>query len=322
MTSVLIRAALFIALLPAQAFAIGSANPCSADVSGKVASAECKLVLTPDGYIKDSQNGKQLFAEPLENSTMVSSALYRVDDSYVIESTSSSSSRNVDWIFFNYDGKSVAAATKVMSLERNVLPDRSQWVGWECRSKQPKPLNPQMSAMAGAVNGLCGENADKLKNSSSDPVFNSNTDFVRKIDGLKVDVNVFGGSNVGSALYLFYFSDTPDFRKMLCFSGCEIRDREDIRFTGRIGPAAWISMKLALNPSGTNGYYYYNKYRKKIALTGVFDPQQSLSLDERGGENGAISASFKGSGSADAQHGQWESKAGTRLPFFLLRDGF
>lgn len=43
--------------------------------------------------------------------------------------------------------------------------------------------------------------------------------------------------------------------------------RNEVRLTDRIGPAAWISMNLALKPYAACGCYFYNKYRKKIALT-------------------------------------------------------
>jgi len=297
-----------------------TAISCAADSTGRASSKNCLLTLTNDGFVKDTNSGKKFFDEPVDNSTMQSTALYRIGKNYLLTTDSYSSSKNSQWLIMSYDGRLVTAS-QLISVERDIQPHSAKWVGWECRTSEPKPLTAASPPLASAASALCGTDMKEINNNATPHDFSEKDAFVKKLNGLRLTMNVYGDPTYHSSSYLFYGSDVPDFTRMLCFSNCAT-GKNETRFIGDIGSGNWIDMTLTGQADSLSGVYYYLKYRNPIFVSGSLNEEGMMLLNEYGSKKDISDAVFTGSGTPDALKGLWKSSTGKTFPFILLRSGF
>ncbi|MFW6036139.1 MAG: hypothetical protein ACOCRZ_07785 [Halothermotrichaceae bacterium] len=89
-------------------------------------------------------------------------------------------------------------------------------------------------------------------------------------------------------------------------------------YTGKIDKEP-VTVKLKENNGQITGYYYYDKYKKKIQLQGSIDNRGRIELEEfvNGKKTGQFSGKFKDEYDIT---GQWKSSTGERKLYFSIRN--
>lgn len=177
--------------------------------------SNCAIALDENGYMTDLNQGKRLFAKPLQMTMFDNYSLQKDGPYYILERTNTTSSRDWGTFIFTYEQGTIKAY-KLITLSRiyGTAPGEINWSGFECRGE--KIAQRRYSPFEAAKNSLCSGN----QNPESDGIsqFSSTQGEDRT---LEISIPLYENGTNGTTSYQFIHSDEPDINYMQCTKNCD-----------------------------------------------------------------------------------------------------
>lgn len=257
--------------------------------------------------LMDNNNKKPLFDIPEENSVTEDFDLYRVGDQYSYIKSNSTAGRAKQVLMFEKDMSNV----RYIHLESSVNPNTNMpiWVGIYCYKSGKSIIDSHSLPLYWAYKNTCGEKKEEVDDHEN----YENNDILFKVAG------VINGENVPINLIALnaMTADNTDISYFGCLSNCYLSEATR-KFIGKINNRYIINVLLykSENKNTYEGYYYYEKYHKKIPVNALLnDGKIKIQVSGNDGSNSEV---FEGVNNKGAYRGTWYSKdANKAFPFVL-----
>ncbi|WP_285961917.1 hypothetical protein [Pseudomonas tohonis] len=211
-----------------------------------------------------------------------------------------------DKTLIKFDGDFMIFDYIYIDSQIDVLEGRRLWGGFRCSSKGYRLLNGRHDFFDKVFNGLCG--GKPINSNYSHEFLGVDAVFYMPL------ITQGGGKEIKIIALDAGLHDNVNIFDFGCLEGCDLVG-DELNYTGRIGGSK-IKMSLRVDDGMASGYYYYDRFKKNIAVDGVFGAER-VSLFAKN-KAGVIVEKIEGRLEGGIFSGMWiDVVKDRRLPFIF-----
>lgn len=209
----------------------------------------------------DAENERNIFPYFDMNETTENVTLQKHGDKYVFLKSYLDSAKAMEFITFKYDNKTLSPVKyyyieSFVDFNNNV----KKWSGKECDTSTGRIPEKKDSLLLQAAAGLC-VNKVKLACISNEYVGNDILFYLSQItngvEKQQLPVIALDSNDV----------DAINLNDVGCLSNCDA-DVDSVNYIGKLNGRFRIAMHLEYNNDSASGFYFYEKIKRKINITG------------------------------------------------------
>lgn len=211
--------------------------------------------------LADAKSGEKIFPYFDMNETTESISLQKYGERYVFSKNYLDSTKAIEFITFKYNNK-VLSAVKYYYIESSIDFNNNvkKWSGKECDTSAGKIPEKKDSLLLQAASELC-VNEVKLAHTSNEYIGGDILFYLSRVtNGVeKKEIPVIALDSKDA--------DTINLNDMGCLRNCDA-DSDSANYIGKLNEKFRISLHLEYNNASVSGFYFYEKMKKKINVTG------------------------------------------------------
>lgn len=211
--------------------------------------------------LADTENGKKILPYFDMNETTENVSLQKYGDRYVFSKEYFDNTKAIEFITFKYENKVLSPVTyyyieSSIDFSSNV----KKWSGKECGTSAGKIPEKKDGLLLQVASELC-VNQVKLaytpnKYIGSDILFHL-SQFINGVEKKQLPVILLDNKDI----------DSINLNDIGCLSDCDIAS-DSTNYIGKLNEKFRIGLYLEYNNNNVSGFYFYEKMKKKINVTG------------------------------------------------------
>lgn len=211
--------------------------------------------------LADTETGEAAFPYFDMNETTESVSLQKHGEMYVFSKEYLDSTKAIEFITFKYNNKHLSSV-KYYYIESSMdfTSNTKEWSGKECKTSAGTISAREGSLLLEAASNLC-INKIKLAYRPNEYTGNDLVFYLSEIiDGVKkkhIPLIALDSKN----------SDAVNLKDVGCLNGCDA-DSDSVNYIGKLNGKFRIGLHLDYNNNTVSGFYFYEKMKKKINVTG------------------------------------------------------
>ncbi|SFD05251.1 hypothetical protein [Pragia fontium] len=262
-------------------------------------------------YLKERVTGNKIFLSPEQNTTMEGVSLYRIDNSYLLLKEYWGAGRGVNFIRFKFKDHSLDDAV-VFNIESqiDVYLKKRNWGGYYCDYSSGTSFDNSLPPLHSIFLANC-KKKNKFNLINNDYINNDVIFFISHLSD----------NNKTNLIKLIALdskdSNNIDVEDVGCIENCSDISKSG-NFIGKINKKIRVKLHLDFKASDTYGYYYYDKFKQNINLSGRLNNGELILNAYK--ENGELLEVFNGILSDGKYSGYWiDMKTKKKYPFSFYR---